>query len=137
MGSIEGPVEGVAHAGGGGDAVGQEGAVQPAVGQKGAQHHPVRAQGAALLHLPQGRLLFRGGEAEIAEAGAQKHVHRNAYLPQHLAHQPQGGGGAADQKVGAQLQPVGAALLGRQGGFQRVHTDLQQMFHFALLVSWE
>ena len=108
---------------------GQKFPVQRAIGQQSAQHHTVHPQRTALLNLPQCSLLFRGGEAEIAKAGAQQHIHRNMNLLHHLAHQRNGGAGSPNDQIATQFQTVGAACLGGQSGVQRIHADLQQMFH--------
>ena len=52
--------------------------------------------------------------AEITESGPQQGAHRQAGLGLDLPHQRKAGRGAANDQVGAQLQPVGSAPLCRK-----------------------
>ena len=61
--------------------------------------------------------------AEITEPGPQQGTHRQAGLGLDLPHQRKAGRGAADDQVGAQLQPVGPAPLCRKGACDTVYTN--------------
>ena len=67
--------------------------------------------------------------AEIAEPGPQQGTHRQAGLGLDLPHQRKAGRGAADDQVGAQLQPVGPAPLCRKGACDTVYTNFQCVSH--------
>ena len=104
---------------------GQRSGVQIAFRGQYAGHDAVGAcfhQGGGLLgHLVQ----FIAVVAEIAKPGAQQRPHRQAGLRFDLPHQRQAGGGAANDQVGAQLQPAGSALFGGQGAGCAVYTYFQ------------
>ena len=125
-GHVEGPVEGDLHTPGGLHQTGHDGPVQRAPPRQGAQHHAVRPQvpeaADAVLHL----LHLRLGVEEVPEAGADKDVDGDGTVPPHLPEEAQGGGGAPDGEVGAQLQPVRAAPAGGQGGGVGVHAALDE-----------
>ena len=86
-------------------------------------HNAVRTRlhqrGGGLGHL--GKLI--AVVAEITEPGPQQGAHRQAGLGLDLPHQRKAGCGAADDQVGAQLQPVGPAPLCRKGACDTVYTN--------------
>ena len=61
--------------------------------------------------------------AEITEAGAEQGADGQAGGLLDLPHQRKAGGGAAHDEVGAELQPVGSAALGRKGTGGAVNTN--------------
>ena len=67
--------------------------------------------------------------AEIAKAGTDKCPHRQAGLSLDLTQQGRGRGGAADNQVGAQLQPVSAAAFCRQCAGGAVYANFQSAVH--------
>ena len=107
--------------------------IQPPVGQEGAKDNAVDAHVPAQRHLPEKLLFLSAGEAEVAEPRPNEHIHRDGHLRHHRFDEGKGRRHTADGQVAAQLQPVGAALLGGQGGLQGVHADFQQAFHIRLL----
>ena len=71
--------------------------------------------------------------AEIAKAGPQQCPYRQAGLGLDLTQQGRGRGGAADDKVGAQFQPVSAAAFCRQCAGGAVYAYFQGIIHLNLL----
>ena len=67
--------------------------------------------------------------AEIAKAGTEQRPHRQAGLSLDLTQQGRGRSGAADDKVGAQLQPVSAAAFCRQCAGGAVYANFQSAVH--------
>ena len=67
--------------------------------------------------------------AEIAKAGPQQCPHRQAGLSLDLTQQGRGRSGAADDQVGAQLQPISAAAFCRQCAGGAVYANFQSAVH--------
>ena len=67
--------------------------------------------------------------AEISEAGTQQRPHRQTGLSLDLTQQDRGRGGAANNKVGAQFQPVSAAAFCRQRAGGAVYANFQSAVH--------
>ena len=109
------------------------GFIQPPFWVERSQDDAMNAQIPAEGHLPEKLLFLSAGEAEVAKARPNEHVHRDGHLRHHRLDEGEGRRHAADGQVAAQLQAVGAALLGGQGGLQGVHADFQQAFHIRLL----
>ena len=76
-------------------------------------------RGGRLFHLRQ----LPAVVAEITEAGAEQGADGQAGGLLDLPHQRKAGGGAAHDEVGAELQPVGPAALGRKGTGGAVNTN--------------
>ena len=109
------------------------GFIQPPFWVERSQDDAMNAQIPAEGHLPKELLLLGVGEAKVAEPRPDEHIHRDGHLLHHRFDEGKGRRHTADGQVAAQLQPVGAALLGGQGGLQGVHADFQQAFHIRLL----
>src|SRR5699024_6295992 len=126
---VEGPVQGQVHRAaclpggpaGGGAYVLHGVQVQVAGGVQHAGDDAVGPGG----HQPGGQLGHLGQlppvVAEVPGPGAEQGAHRQPGLGFDLPDQGGAGGGAADGKAGAQLQPVGPAGLGGQGAGGAVH----------------
>ena len=67
--------------------------------------------------------------AEIAKAGTEQRPHRQTGLSLDLTQQGRGRGGAADDQVGAQLQPVSATAFCRQRTGGAVYANFQSAVH--------
>ena len=81
--------------------------------------------GGALSHLCQ----LVAVVAKITKTGTQQRPHRQTGLGLDLTQQGRGRGGAADDKVGAQLQPVSAAAFCRQRTGSAVYANFQGVVH--------
>ena len=122
---IEGPVEGDVNAAGSGDHLPHGRPVQGPVGPQGADDHGVGPLGGKGLDLPAHDRPLRRSVEKVAEPGADQHIDGEAAGLSDGVEQGQRGGGAPDDQVGAELQPVRTAPGRRLGGLHRVHAGLQ------------
>ena len=74
------------------------------------------------------------GVQKVPEPGADEHIHRNCQIPMDLRKQKFRRGGAPNDQVGAQLQPVRPTVLGGPGGFVAVHADFKKRLRHMFLL---
>ena len=106
--------------------------VQLAVRRERADDDAVRAEVAEGRDLLAHLLQLRLGIEKIAEARADEHINGHAAAALHLPEQGMRRCRAADDQMGAQLQPVRTGAACRHGRGIGIHTCLDQgSFHFA------